>query len=98
MILEQIAVAHTITRIDFRYGSNVSFVEEKSSSLDFFVGLVFLCLFSICANIGNKAIIIMVGIINSFAPYVLTKGLIRYPALMPAIEPPIPIRLKSLFA
>ena len=98
MILEQIAVAHTIKRIDFRYGSNVSFFEEKSPSLDFFAGLVFLCLFSICANIGNKAIIIMVGIINSFAPYVLTKGLIRYPALMPAIEPPMPIRLKSLFA
>ena len=44
------------------------------------------------------AIIAIVGIKRFSAPEFLTNGLIKYPELIPAIDPPIPMKLKSLLA
>ena len=45
-----------------------------------------------------KAMNIMVGINKFSAPNCDTKGLIKYPALIPATDPPIPITLKRRLA
>ena len=54
-----------------------------------------------CRQLAKTATIpinIIVGIKSFSTPKFLTNGLIKYPALIPAIDPPIPIKLKSLLA